>query len=125
MVWADSACAGQLVDRAWDFLHLTVRTVSRPKDVTGFVVLSRRWVAERSLEWIMHARRLVRDYERLPQHSEALTTWAAISLMTRRPTQPACSALQASSAAVAPGAAPPWRQPATTSALSPVPAPAG
>ena len=27
-------------------------------------------------------------YERLPQHSEALITWAAITLMTRRLTQP-------------------------------------
>lgn len=57
VVWADSAYAGQLVDWAWDFLHLTVRTVSRPKDVTGFVVLPRRWVAERSPGWITHARR--------------------------------------------------------------------
>lgn len=32
---------------------------------------------------MMYARRHVRDYERLPQHSEALITWAAITLMTR------------------------------------------
>lgn len=38
--------------------------------------------------WIMHACRLVRDNERLPQHSEALITWTAITLMTRRLTQP-------------------------------------
>lgn len=35
----------------------------------------------------MHARRHARDYERLVQHSEALITWAAITLMTRRITQ--------------------------------------
>ncbi|MGW2701547.1 hypothetical protein [Streptomyces sp. NPDC001340] len=58
--------------------------MSRPKDATGFVVLSQRRVVERNLGWIMHVRRLVRDYERLPQHSEALITWAAIILMTRR-----------------------------------------
>ncbi|BBC29147.1 hypothetical protein SGFS_004380 [Streptomyces graminofaciens] len=39
---------------------------------------------ERSLSWIMWARRHCRDYERLPQHSEALITWASITLMTRR-----------------------------------------
>ncbi|SOE06479.1 IS5 family transposase [Streptomyces sp. Ag109_G2-15] len=88
VVWADSAYAGKLVDWAKQFLSLTIRTVSRPKDATGFVVLPRRWVVERSLGWIMHARRLVRDYERLPQHSEALITWAAITLMTRRLTHP-------------------------------------
>jgi transposase len=57
-----------------------VKTVSRPKNAVGFVLLPRRWVVERSL----HARRHARDYERLPQHSEALITWAAITLMTRR-----------------------------------------
>ncbi|MEV8064336.1 hypothetical protein AB0P37_50250, partial [Streptomyces antimycoticus] len=42
------------------------------------------WVVERSLAWMMHARRHARDYERLIQHSETLITWAAITLMTRR-----------------------------------------
>ena len=101
-VWADSAYAGQLVDWAKSFLALTVRTVSRPKHATGFVVLPRRWVVERSLGWIMHARRLVRDCEPLPQHSETLITWAAITLMARRLTQPARQALQAPN----PGSAP-------------------
>lgn len=32
-------------------------------------------------------RRLVRDYERLVQHSEALINWSAITLMTRRLTR--------------------------------------
>lgn len=38
-------------------------------------------------DWIMHARRHARDYERLIQHSESLITWAAITLMTRRITR--------------------------------------
>lgn len=86
-VWADSAYAGQLVDWAKKYLRLTVKTVSRPKDATGFVVLPRRWVVVRSLSWITQARRHARDYERLVQHSEALITWAAITLMTRRITR--------------------------------------
>lgn len=76
-----------LVTWAKSFLGLTLKTVSRPKDAVGFVVLPRRWVVERSLAWIMHARRHARDYERLVQHSETLITWAAITLMTRRPTR--------------------------------------
>ncbi|MDT0347523.1 IS5 family transposase [Streptomyces litchfieldiae] len=87
IVWADSAYAGTLVTWAKTFLDLTIKTVSRPKDATGFVVLPRRWVVERSLAWIMHARRHARDYERLPQHAESLITWAAITLMTRRLTR--------------------------------------
>ncbi len=83
IAWADSAYAGKLVTWAKDHLGLTLKTVSRPKDATGFVVLPRRWVVERLLAWIMHACRHARDYERLVQHSETLITWAAITIMTR------------------------------------------
>lgn len=88
IVWADSAYPGQLVTWAKTDLNLTIKTVSRPKNTPGFVVvLPRRWVVERSHAWVMHARRHARDYERLIQHSESLITWAAITLMTRRITR--------------------------------------
>ena len=87
IAWADTAYSGILVDWAQAFLHLTIQVVPRAPGQVGFVVLPRRWVAERTLAWLMHARRLVRDYERLPQHSEAHLTWAAITLMTRRLTR--------------------------------------
>lgn len=86
-VWADSAYAGQLVDWARDFLNITLRTVSRPRNAKGFVVLPRRWKVERTIGWIMKARRNARDYERLPQHAEAHLTWSLITLMTRRLTR--------------------------------------
>lgn len=87
IVWADSAYAGKLVTWAKKYLSLTIKTVSRPKDASGFIVLPRRWVVERTWAWMMHARRHARDYERLVQHSETLITWAAITLMTRRLTR--------------------------------------
>lgn len=87
IVWADSAHAGRLVTWSKKHLNLTIKPVSRPKDASGFVVVPRRRVVERSLAWIMHARRHARDYERLVQHSETLITWAAITLMTRRLTR--------------------------------------
>ncbi|GII59072.1 transposase [Planotetraspora thailandica] len=87
IVWADSAYAGKLVDWAKQHLKLTIKPVSRPKDASGFVVLPRRWVVERTWGWIMRARRHARDYERLIQHSETLITWATITLMTRRLTR--------------------------------------
>lgn len=86
-VWADSAYAGQLINWSGDFLNMTLKTVSRPRGAKGFVVLPRRWRVERTLGWIMKARRNVLDYERLPQHSEAHLTWALITLMTRRITR--------------------------------------
>lgn len=87
IVRADSGYAGQLVTWAKKHLNLTLKTISRPKDAAGFVILPRRWVVERSLAWIMHARRHARDYERLVQHSESLITLAAITLVTRRITR--------------------------------------
>lgn len=87
IVWADWAYAGKLVTWAKRRQNLKVKTVARPKDTSGFVLLPRRWVVERSLAWMMNARRHARDYERLIQHSETLITWAAITLMTRRLTR--------------------------------------
>ncbi|MGW7244650.1 transposase [Streptomyces sp. NPDC054804] len=68
-------------------LWLTLRIVSRPKGTKGFVVLPRRWKVERTIGWCMNARRNARDYERLPQHSEAHLNWALITMMTRRLTR--------------------------------------
>lgn len=68
-------------------LSLTVKPVSRSKDTSGFVILPRRRITERSLAWVMNARRHARDYQRLIQHSETLITWAAITLMNRRLTR--------------------------------------
>ncbi|WP_319599930.1 IS5 family transposase [Streptomyces sp. ID01-9D] len=84
-VWADSAYARELLP-TWsaDRLRMSLRPVQRPKGTKGFVVLPRRWKVERSIGWITNARRNCRDYERLPQHSEAHLNWAFITLMTRR-----------------------------------------
>jgi transposase len=43
VVWADSGYAGQLVTWAKKHLNLTLKTVSRPPDTPGFVILPRRW----------------------------------------------------------------------------------
>lgn len=50
----------------------------------AFTVLPRRWVVERSLAWLLRYRRLARDYERRPDHHEAMIYWATIWIMTRR-----------------------------------------
>ncbi|MGW3421352.1 transposase [Streptomyces phaeochromogenes] len=66
LVWADGANAGSSVDFAREKLHLTLDIVRRTDDTTGFVVLPRRWVVERTLSWLMRSRRLMRHYETLP-----------------------------------------------------------
>jgi transposase len=84
LIWADGGYAGRLVDVVRRRLGLTLQIVKRTDDMKGFVVLPRRWVVERAFGWTRNARRTVRDYERLPEHSEAMVRWSAITLMTRR-----------------------------------------
>src|SRR5215207_4574676 len=50
----------------------------------GFQVLPRRWVVERTFAWLGQARRLAKDYERLPQTAVAMILWAMSRIMLRR-----------------------------------------
>jgi putative transposase len=50
----------------------------------GFLVLPRRWVVERTFAWLGHARRLAKDYERLPETGVAMIHWAMSRIMLRR-----------------------------------------
>jgi hypothetical protein len=54
--------------------------VKEPPNHVGFKVL--RYIVERSLSWLLRARRNARDYERLPENSEVSISWANIILMT-------------------------------------------
>jgi transposase len=83
-IWADGGYAGKLVAYARQVLRLVVEVVRRKAGQRGFEVAPRRWVAERTLSWLVRCRRLVSDYERLPAHSEAMVKWAMIGIMVRR-----------------------------------------
>lgn len=84
LVWADGGYAGRLITWAATVLALTVTVVKRTDDVRGFIVLPRRWVVERTFGWMCRHRRLVRDYERRPEHHEAMIWWATTAIMTRQ-----------------------------------------
>jgi transposase len=83
LAWADAGYAGKLAAWAADTLHLVI-VIVRKRDPHAFEVLPRRWVVERTFAWISKHRRCVRDYERLPEHHEAMVKWAMIALMARR-----------------------------------------
>ena len=83
-LWADSGYTGTLLDWAKSLFGITIEIVAKLAGQTGFVVLHRRWVVERTLAWINRHRRCVRDYERLPEHHEAFVRWAMIRTMTKR-----------------------------------------
>src|SRR5919202_7065843 len=109
-VWLDQGYTGS--GRQWIEQHLgwSVQIVQHPSTwergfrrvmdpVTGFRlewitikgkkgfqgVLPRRWVVERTFSWLLHSRRLVRDYERLTATDEALIYATMSRLMLRRP----------------------------------------
>jgi transposase len=83
-VFADGGYTGRLVAYARQVLRIAVEVVAKPEGQRGFAVLPRRWVVERTFAWLVRWRRLDRDYERLPQHAEAMVKWAMVGLMARR-----------------------------------------
>jgi transposase len=83
-LFADGGFAGRLLEWATTILATTISIVRKPADQKGFAVIPRRWAVERTLAWITAHRRLARDYERIPAHSEAMIRWAAINTITRR-----------------------------------------
>jgi putative transposase len=83
-IWADSAYAGWLVDWLRDEYGWRLLIVSKPPEQEGFVVHPRRWVVERTFAWLGTYRRLSKDYEELPESSEAWVYAASIQLMLKR-----------------------------------------
>lgn len=58
-----------------------------PENLSGprrFGDLPRRWVVERTFSWLSQNRRMSKDYERLPESSEAFVYVAMMRLMVRR-----------------------------------------
>jgi putative transposase len=87
-VFADSIYNRAATLLACFLLGLTLIIVRRIAGTTGFVLLPRRWVVERTFGWLGRWRRLSKDYEELPEVSEAMVTVAMIRLMLHRLAHP-------------------------------------
>jgi transposase len=84
-IWVDGGFDGApFMMWVMDVCRWIVQVVLRPEQTKGFVVLKKRWVVERTFGWLMGCRRLVRDYERLPETSETFIYLAMIRIMVRR-----------------------------------------
>lgn len=86
VVFGDGRYHSPTLDR-WLRVHhrpYRVQVVSRPEGESGFVPLHVRWVVERTFAWQGRYRRLSKDYEHLPESSEAVIKIAAIHHMLRR-----------------------------------------
>ena len=71
-VFADGAYAGPKLGKALEKIgQWTLEIVKRSDDVTGFKVLPRRWVVERTFAWLGRNRRLAKDFEATIASAEA------------------------------------------------------
>jgi transposase len=87
LIWADAGYATSKLTAWAAAMKITLQVVAK-RDRHVFEILPRRWVVERTFAWISKHRRTVRDYEYLPASHEAMITWAMITQMTHRLTQP-------------------------------------
>lgn len=83
-IWADAAYRGKLIEWARRFGNWTLEIVSRAAGQQGFHVLPKRWIVERTFGWLGRSRRLSKDYEALPESSEAWIYLSMIHLMFKR-----------------------------------------
>ena len=98
--WLRAVFADGVYDRlpvllACFLLGLTLIVVRRLAGSTGFVLLPRRWVVERTLAWLGRWRRLAKEYEELPEVSETMVKLAVIRLMLHRLAHPSRKRLPA------------------------------
>ena len=67
LAWVDQGYTGAEAAETAQAQGIRLEVVKLPEAKRGFVLLPRRWVVERAFAWIARARRLARDYERLPE----------------------------------------------------------
>jgi putative transposase len=86
VIWGDNKYHNLALE-AWITKHRpgwTLEVKSPPEGSKGFVVVSKRWVVERSFAWWGRNRRLSKDYEKTISSSEATVQLANIALLLRR-----------------------------------------
>ena len=69
--------------------HLDIEIVKRSDQVSGFVVLPKRWIVERTIAWLNRCRRLAKDWENLNRKALSFLRLASIRLMLRKLCNPA------------------------------------
>lgn len=96
-IWVDAAYQGPCARWITETLGWAVEVVRKPRvrtrwpvdqpppeRPTGFQVVARRWVVERTFAWLGRHRRLSKDYEELPDTEEAWIYLAMSRLMLVR-----------------------------------------
>ncbi|HUN08202.1 MAG TPA: IS5 family transposase [Aggregatilineales bacterium] len=84
IIWADGGYRGELVTWCWEQMKTLLKIVVPPPTQTGFAVLPRRWVVERTFAWMGNHRRLSKDYEECTRSSEGMIYLASIRTLLKR-----------------------------------------
>jgi putative transposase len=85
LVWVDGGYRGQeLLDYVKQLWGWTWQVVMRTDKIKGFKILPRRWVVERTFAWLLHSRRLNKDYEKNRRNSQSMVYLAMLSIMLKR-----------------------------------------
>jgi len=83
VIWVDAGYSGgKFALVVWLMLQARVEVMKRLTE--QFEILPKRWVVERTFGWLNWFRRLSKDYEKLPEMSEAAIYAAMTRLMLRR-----------------------------------------
>jgi transposase len=67
IAFVDQGYTGERASEEAQAHGITLEVVKHEEAKRGFVLLPRRWVVERDFAWASRFRRLVKDYERLPE----------------------------------------------------------
>jgi len=81
--WVDGGYKTGFLEHAAE-AGISFAVVPKDPDQKGFAPLPRRWAVERTFGWWVLHRRLVRDFETLPERSVTMVHWAMIDNMSRR-----------------------------------------
>jgi transposase len=84
VAFVDQGYTGDEPAQAAEAQGIRLEVVRLPEAKRGFVLLPRRWVAERSFAWMAKFRRLAKDYERLADTLKGLHFVAFAILLLRR-----------------------------------------
>ena len=85
LIWVDGGYTGENLARVVQQLcNAKVEVIKRSDNSSGFQILPRRWVVERTFSWLVSSRRLGLDYELLPEVSESFIYASMIRILLRR-----------------------------------------
>ena len=86
-IFADGGYAGPKLAAALADQPVDLEIVKRTDKDSGFKVVRRRWVIERTFSWLRRNRRLMAHYEALAIIAEGFAKLAMIALMLKRLTE--------------------------------------